>query len=127
MNVARAALAAAALSGAAAVVAGAFGAHALRASLDAEALAVWRTAVEYQFWHALALLGVGAIARAESSAALKGATAAFAVGIVLFCGSLYLLVLGAPRWIGAVTPIGGVGLIVGWISLAVYAFRRSGD
>ncbi|HEY6985136.1 MAG TPA: DUF423 domain-containing protein [Rhodanobacteraceae bacterium] len=127
MNVARASILVGALAGAAAVATGAFGAHALRASLDAEALAIWRTAVEYQFWHALALLAVGLIARIESSVALNVAALAFALGIVLFCGSLYALALGAPRPVGVATPIGGVGLIVGWAALAVHAFRSRAD
>ncbi len=123
MNVSRAAILVAALTGATAVAAGAFGAHALRDSLDASALLIWHSAVEYQFWHALALLGVGAIARVDSSAALKAAALGFLLGILFFCGSLYALALGAPRVIGVVTPVGGIALIVGWIALAAHAFR----
>jgi uncharacterized membrane protein YgdD (TMEM256/DUF423 family) len=115
----------AALTGAAAVALGAFGAHALRNTLDDHALTVWHTAVDYQFWHALALLGVAALARDGASRALWFAAVAFFAGVILFCGSLYALALGAPRFSGAITPFGGVALIAGWIALAVYAFRRA--
>lgn len=117
MNFARVAGIAGALAGALAVACGAFGAHALRTRLDADALAVWRTAVDYQFWHALALVLVGVLARTPN-AALRVATWAFVTGIVLFCASLYALALGAPRTLGVVTPVGGVAFIVGWVALA---------
>lgn len=125
MKLASAALFAAALAGALAVVLGAFGAHALRASLDEGALATWHTAVDYQFWHALALLVVGCIARDRATRALRAAAIAFVAGIVLFCGSLYALALGGPRAIGAITPIGGLALIAGWIALAIHAWRHA--
>jgi uncharacterized membrane protein YgdD (TMEM256/DUF423 family) len=117
-------LLAAALAGGSAVALGAFGAHALRNLLDESSLAVWRTAVDYQFWHALALLALGVFARAHATRSLCVATIAFALGIVLFCGSLYALALGAPRMVGAVTPLGGVALIVGWVALGVQAWRE---
>jgi uncharacterized membrane protein YgdD (TMEM256/DUF423 family) len=119
---ARSSLLVAALAGAVAVALGAFGAHALRDVLDERALAVWRTAVDYQFWHALALLALGALARIHVSRSLCVAAIAFALGIVLFCGSLYALALGAPRIVGAITPFGGVALIAGWIALGVHAW-----
>ena len=128
MNTARAALVAAAFAGASAVALGAFGAHALRNVLDERALAVWHTAVDYQFWHALALLGTALLARhAPPTRAWRVAMLAFAVGIVLFCTSLYALALGAPRWIGAITPLGGVLFIVGWSALGVAAWRGAAD
>ena len=111
----------AAALGALAVMFGAFGAHALRGQLDAVSLQVWHTAVDYHFWHALALLG---LAGAPASRWRSGGSIAFGVGIVLFCGSLYALALGAPRWIGAITPIGGLAFITGWICLGG-AFWRS--
>ncbi len=114
----------AAFAGATAVALGAFGAHALRDVIDAQALGVWRTAVDYQFWHALALLAVGATARAHASRLLGIAAIAFALGIGLFCGSLYWLALGAPRFVGTITPLGGVALIVGWIALGSHAWRE---
>jgi uncharacterized membrane protein YgdD (TMEM256/DUF423 family) len=124
MKLARAALVAGALAGASAVVLGAFGAHALRNSLDESALATWRTAVDYQFWHSLALLAVGVIARDGATRPLRLSAAAFACGIALFSGSLYALALGSPRGAGVITPIGGLAFIVGWIALAVHAWRH---
>lgn len=123
MSLARASSTAGAVLGAGAVVLGAFGAHALRASLDADALAIWRTAVDYQFWHALALLATGLFAQRSGSAALRVAAAAFVVGSLVFCATLYALALGAPRWIGAITPLGGAAFIAGWIALALHARR----
>lgn len=120
---ARRSLIVAALLGGAAVVLGAFGAHALRNALDANALATWHTAVDYQFWHALALLATALLAREGDTRALRVAAWMFAIGSVLFCGSLYALALGAPRLVGVVTPIGGVGFIAGWIAIAVHAWR----
>jgi len=105
----------AAAFGASAVALGAFGAHALRTRLDPAALAIWHTAVEYQFWHALALTAL-ALASTRLRFA-NAAAAAFAIGIVLFCGSLYALALGAPHAVGIVTPFGGVALIAGWLAL----------
>lgn len=111
------------IAGAAAVALGAFGAHALRGVLDERALATWHVAVEYQFWHVLALLAVGMLARSCASRALRVAAFAFALGLVLFCASLYALALGAPRVVGAITPFGGVAFIVGWLALAWHAAR----
>jgi len=123
MTSARFPLLAGAAAGAIAVVLGAFGAHALRGVLDERALATWHTAVEYQFWHALALLAVGVLARARPTRAATVAAIAFVAGIVLFCGSLYILALGSPRIVGAITPFGGVAFIAGWIALAAHAAR----
>jgi len=111
----------AAVYGALGVALGAFGAHALSGTLNEAALRVWHTAVEYQLWHALALLIVS-LALPASKWRLTSAFA-FAVGIALFCGSLYALALGAPRIVGAITPLGGVALIIGWLTL-VPALRR---
>jgi uncharacterized membrane protein YgdD (TMEM256/DUF423 family) len=113
------------LTGASAVVLGAFGAHALRDVLDARGAELWHTAVSYHFWHALALV-LAVIAGAGR--ARRVAIVAFAIGVVIFCGSLYALALGAPRWFGAITPLGGVAFIVGWIALGVaLAARASRD
>ncbi len=122
MNADRSLAGAGALFGALAVICGAFGAHALHAQVDAAALQTWHTAVEYQFWHALALLVVALQGRALRHARMVGS--AFAVGIVLFSGSLYALALGAPRWIGAITPIGGVAFIAGWLLLTCSCLRH---
>lgn len=105
--------------GAAAVVLGAFGAHALKARLGPEALSVWQTAVQYHFWHALALLAVPQLTGAWA----KVAACLFVAGVLLFSGSLYALALGAPQAIGMITPVGGVALILGWIAFAVAAIR----
>ncbi|WP_430390752.1 DUF423 domain-containing protein [Dyella sp. 20L07] len=109
------------LAGASAVVLGAFGAHALRDVLDARGSELWHTAVSYHFWHALAL---ALAAFAAPSRAQRVASVAFGVGIVIFSGSLYALALGAPRWFGAITPIGGVAFIVGWLALGIALARR---
>ncbi len=116
---------AAALSGATAVALGAFGAHALRSGLDERSLAIWHTAAEYQFWHALALLAIGLLARDRATVALHWSAVAFVVGSVLFCASLYALALGAPSWFGVITPLGGGAFIVGWLALALYAWRET--
>jgi len=95
---------------------GAFGAHALRSVLDAQGSELWHTAVSYHFWHALALV---LAVFAAPGRARRVAMAAFPLGIVVFSGSLYALALGAPRWFGAITPLGGVSFIVGWLALGV--------
>jgi uncharacterized membrane protein YgdD (TMEM256/DUF423 family) len=110
------------LTGASAVVLGAFGAHALRDVLDARGSELWHTAVSYHFWHALALALTVMVARGRARGV---AMAAFVSSIVIFCGSLYALALGAPRWIGAITPIGGVAFIVGWIAMGVALTRKA--
>lgn len=103
-------------AGACAVILGALGAHGLRTQLPAPMLDVWRTAVHFQFWHALAL-AVCALMRRSHATHL--AAVLFAIGIVFFCGSLYALALGAPPSIGIITPLGGLAFIVGWAALGV--------
>jgi len=90
--------------------------------IERETLAVWETAVDYQFWHALALLALG-LARLESRLVAMAA-ALLTVGVVLFSGSLYWLALGGPRWLGPVTPLGGLALMAGWAVLGAFAVRR---
>ncbi len=116
-------VATAGLLGALAVVLGAFGAHALRSVLDDKALAVWQTGVDYHFRHVLALLAVGLLVRAQATRTAAFAATAFVLGIALFSGSLYALALGAPRFFGAITPLGGVAFIAGWLALAWEAWR----
>lgn len=100
------------------VAAGAFGAHALRASLSPASLATWQTAVQYQFVHALALLAVGLWMRtARQPGALRLAGVCFSLGILLFSGSLYLLALSGVGVLGMVTPLGGTLFIVGWLAV----------
>jgi uncharacterized membrane protein YgdD (TMEM256/DUF423 family) len=98
---------------------GAFGAHGLKARLSADMLAVWHTAVQYHAWHALGLLAIGLAGFHLEGHWLKAAGWLLVAGIGLFSGSLYALALGAPRAFGMVTPIGGLGLILGWLAFAV--------
>jgi uncharacterized membrane protein YgdD (TMEM256/DUF423 family) len=107
-----------AVSGAIAVAAGAFGAHAMKASLGADALAIWEVGARYQMYHALALLALGCATRSLRSSALRAGGWLFVVGTVLFSGSLYLLAATGVRAFGAVTPVGGVALIAGWLCVA---------
>ena len=106
-----------------AVALGAFGAHALKRRLPADLLAVWQVAVEYHLAHALALLAVGILARQTAGPALTLAGAGFALGVLLFSGSLYTLALSGLRAFGAVTPVGGLLLLVGWAALVYAAWR----
>ena len=101
------------------VAAGAFGAHALRERLEPVQLQVFETAVRYQLVHALALLFTGAHAAAAPRAGARLAGALFVAGVVLFSGSLYALVFTGVRAWGAVTPLGGLCFMAGWLSLAV--------
>jgi uncharacterized membrane protein YgdD (TMEM256/DUF423 family) len=112
-----------ALSGFISVAAGAFGAHALKARLSADLVAVFETGARYQMFHALALVAVAwAVSRwPGSSAALAGWL--FVAGTVLFSGSLYALSLSGVRTLGAITPIGGVAFLAGWLALAWAALR----
>lgn len=87
------------------VALGAFGAHALQGRLDERGQELWRTAVMYQMWHALAILAVSD----------KGSKNLFTAGVVVFSGTLYAMALGAPRFLGAVTPVGGLLLLGGWL------------
>ena len=90
-------------------------------------LAVWHTAVQYQAWHALALLACGLLMaqrRERAPRMLRAAAWLFAAGIVLFSGSLYALALTGERWLGAITPLGGVAFLAGWAALAWAAARR---
>jgi uncharacterized membrane protein YgdD (TMEM256/DUF423 family) len=110
------------LAGFLAVALGAFGAHALE-GLPADRIATWETAVLWHLAHALALLALALMPTATR--AIVVARWAFATGIVLFSGSLYVLAATGTRWLGAVTPVGGVALLVGWAALAVAGRRPS--
>lgn len=118
----------AAFFGLTAVIFGAFGAHALKAVFSATELENWKTAVSYQFYHTLAILFLSTFPRYRSRS-VKAAFFLFAIGIVLFSGSLYLLsargVLGiSASFLGPITPIGGMFLILGWISLMFAALKN---
>lgn len=113
-----------AVSAGLAVAAGAFGAHALRIRLPPDLLAVFETGARYQMYHALALLAVAWAASRWPTPALQAAGWCFVAGTVLFSGSLYLLSLTGVRWLGAVTPLGGLLLLAGWLLMA-YGIWRS--
>ncbi len=117
-------LVAGAIAAGLAVVLGAFGAHALEGQVTPERLATFEIGVRYQMYHALALLFVGWAAAQQASGLFTWAGYLFLAGIVLFSGSLYLLVLTDTPWLGAVTPLGGVAFIAGWALLA-WAFTKS--
>lgn len=111
--------------GATGVVIGAFGAHALKPSLDAAGrLDTFETAVKYQFYHTLAMLAVGLMMQQITAKALHYATLLFALGIVFFSGSLYVLCITGIDVLGAITPIGGILFIAGWISVLTGVIRR---
>ena len=116
-------LLAGALLGALAVITGAFGAHGLEGRLDAHHLDLWHKAVDYHALHALALVAVGLLQRNGSTPALAGWL--LLTGILLFSGSLYLLALTGLRWLGMITPFGGLSFILGWLALAMWSLRNS--
>jgi len=101
-----------------AVAAGAFGAHALQARIPAERLDTWEIAVRYQFYHALALLALAWAMDRWPAAGLQLGAWLLLAGILVFAGTLYIIALGGPRWLGAVTPVGGLCLIAGWLVVA---------
>tara|TARA_B110000444_G_C18813820_1_gene584072 strand:- start:149 stop:523 length:375 start_codon:yes stop_codon:yes gene_type:complete len=114
----------ASLSGFSAVFIGAFGAHMLKARLNEYSMSVYQTGFEYHFYHSLALLAVALLSFwYPQSTALRISGCGFVIGIVLFSGSLYLLSLTGISWLGAITPVGGVCFLVGWLALAIAAWR----
>ena len=114
----------ASLSGMLAVILGAFGAHALKARLDQYSQGVWETAAQYHFYHALALLAVGIVALGQpQSTLLRSSGWLFLLGTLVFSGSLYLLSLTGVRWLGAITPLGGLAFIGGWACLAATGWK----
>jgi uncharacterized membrane protein YgdD (TMEM256/DUF423 family) len=119
-------LAAGALLALFAVMAGAFGAHGLRGMVSDRSLEVFQTAVTYQMYHAIALVLIALLSATGLSRRLLGAAAGFFLaGTLLFSGSLYLLVLTDIRWVGPVTPLGGLCFMVGWGLVVAAAIRRS--
>ena len=114
----------ASIFGALAVALGAFGAHALESRLSADLLSTYEVGVRYHFYHALALLGIVAvISRWPEAGAAVWAGWLFVAGIVIFSGSLYILAFTGIRWMGAITPIGGVAFIAGWLCLMWVAIK----
>lgn len=116
-------LRASALFGGIGVILGAFGAHALRDRLAPEMLAVFETGVRYQMYHALALLAVAWASTRWPGTLVNASGWLFVAGTVVFSGSLYVLSLTGVRWLGAITPIGGVAFLAGWLCLAWAAFK----
>ena len=115
----------ASINGFLAVALGAFGAHGLRNSLSPELLSSFQTGVQYHMYHALALLGIGILTlHNPGSMLLKSSGYLFLLGIVLFSGSLYVLSISGIRWIGAITPIGGVSLLAAWALLFLFALQN---
>ncbi|MGB5637259.1 MAG: DUF423 domain-containing protein [Waterburya sp.] len=105
------------------VVLGAFASHGLKDRLSDRALAIWETATRYQMYHALALILIALlISRLPNSTPLTVAGFAFIAGIFIFSGSLYALSLSGIKWLGAITPLGGIAFIIGWICLAIAAW-----
>lgn len=111
-------IAAGALSAFVGVGLGAFGAHGLRKRLGADMLAVFEIGVRYQLYHALALIVGGAAAGRLAPAALQAAGILFVLGTLVFSGSLYILAMTGRKWLGAVTPLGGLAMLAGWACLA---------
>ena len=106
------------------VMLGAFGAHGLKSRVGPDLLVVFETGVRYHMYHAVALLAVGWAAARWSTPLVQGSGWAFLAGIVIFSGSLYAMTLTGARWLGAITPIGGLAFIVGWLLLAAAALRN---
>jgi uncharacterized membrane protein YgdD (TMEM256/DUF423 family) len=111
----------AALVGFIAVAGGAFGAHGLRSIVDAQALGWWETGARYALGHAAALAAVAWLADRAPGRAVTVAGLAFCAGVLVFTGSLWTMTLTGARWLGAVTPLGGAAMLVGWVSLGVAA------
>lgn len=106
-----------------AVLLGAFGAHALKKILSSDMLAIYHTAVQYQFYHALGLLAVGIIGLHYPSKWVRLSGVFLTAGIIIFSGSLYVLSLSEIKTFGAITPIGGLAFVIGWILLAVGVWK----
>ncbi|HEY6913049.1 MAG TPA: DUF423 domain-containing protein [Paludibacter sp.] len=115
----------AAISGMLSVILGAFGAHGLKKIISPEMLEVFKTGVQYQFYHTFALLVVGILMYFSESKALKWSANLFITGIVLFSGSLYVLAISGIKVLGAITPLGGIAFIAGWLLLAIHASKHS--
>jgi uncharacterized membrane protein YgdD (TMEM256/DUF423 family) len=110
---------------AAAVAIGAFGAHGLKAHLSTEMLTVYKTGVEYHFYHALGLLLVGVLAVLMPNVYLKWSAIFLSVGIILFSGSLYALAISGIKGLGVITPLGGLSFIAGWVMLFIAVWKNA--
>lgn len=107
-----------------AVALGAFGAHGLKSQLSTDMMQTYKTGVEYHFYHALGLLLIGILAVSFPSEMIKWSAILITLGIILFSGSLYALAVSGIKWLGAITPIGGLSFIAGWVILALAVWRR---
>ena len=107
-----------------AVALGAFGAHGLKAHLSTEMLQTYKTGIEYHFYHALGLLFIGVLSISYPSGLLNWSAILLAIGIVFFSGSLYVLSISGIKWIGAITPLGGLCFIAGWVLLFVAVWKK---
>jgi uncharacterized membrane protein YgdD (TMEM256/DUF423 family) len=120
----------AAVLGALSVILGAFGAHGLKTRMNADAFDIFETAVKYQFYHVFALLGVAIVSQFIPGSFINWSGKCFIAGIIIFCGSLYLLSYfkmmnnQQMNWLGAITPIGGLFFIAGWILIAVAIIKK---
>ena len=107
-----------------AVALGAFGAHGLKSQLSTEMLQTWKTGVDYHFYHALGLLLIGILAVSFPSELVKWSAILLTAGIVLFSGSLYALAISGIKWLGAITPVGGMSFITGWVLLFLAVWKK---
>ena len=107
-----------------AVAIGAFGAHGLKAHLSTEMLQTYKTGVEYHFYHALGLLLIGILSISFPSGLLNWSAILLTIGIILFSGSLYVLAITGIKWLGAITPFGGLSFIAGWVLLFVAVLKK---
>lgn len=114
----------AALLMALAVGIGAFGAHGLKSHLSEEMMQIYKTGVEYHFYHALGLLLIGVLSLYISSGWLNWSAFMLTAGIILFSGSLYVMAITGIKWLGAITPLGGLSFIAGWILLLIAVWKK---
>jgi uncharacterized membrane protein YgdD (TMEM256/DUF423 family) len=105
------------------VAAGAFGAHGLKSRISAEMLSIFEVGVRYQMYHAFALIAAAWVQSKWPSSLVKSGGCLFVIGTILFSGSLYLLSISGMRWLGAITPLGGLAFLAGWVCLAWAAWR----
>jgi len=107
------------------VAAGAFGAHALKQVLEADMLAVYHTAVDYQFFHSLGLIAIGTLHKISPRHCHSAAAWTMLAGIAVFSGSLYILSISGSKWLGMITPVGGIGFLAAWLILALCYLTRA--
>ncbi len=118
----------AAISGLLAVAIGAFGAHGLKGRVTTDLMAVYQTGVQYHFYHTLALLFVGILMlQFPQVSLLSWSGCLFVAGMIIFSGSLYVMALTGIKWLGAITPIGGVAFIAGWLTMAIAFYKHIGE